>query len=319
MIGAMYALWRRIPTILPFAVMAAFVSVQCSSAQATSNQTGGSDLVKQGQQLAAQGKQDEALALYRQALEQSPDSFEALLALGSLQDLKGQYDEARKEIGKAIEVAPTPKAKIQAQRTMAISYAFQNRAADAAKYEQPVFDAQLAAGDYFAAGEAADELARIYLESGDLNDAYTWYQKGYQTGLKQPDITDSRKNVWLFRWENAQARIAIRRGNRQEAQKHVLAAKDYLDKAADPQQQAFYPYLTGYVAFYEGDYKTAIADLQNANQRDPFILVLLAQAYEKTGDKTRAMDYYRKVLAFNIHNPANAFARPIAKEKFQGS
>ncbi len=254
-----------------------------------------------------------------QSPQQPPDSFEALLSTGTALDLNGEYGEARKDIAKAIDVAPSPKAKIQAQRTMAISYAFEGKASDAAKFEKPVFESHLAAKDYYEAGETADELARIYLESGDLNDAYTWYQKGYQTGLKQPDITDSRKNVWSFRWENAQARIAAHRGNRQEAEKHVLAAKDYLDKAADPQQQNFYPYLTGYVAFCQGDYKTAIVDLQSASQRDPFILSLMAQAYEKIGNKTEAMDYYRKVLTFNTHNPANAFARPLARQKLQGS
>ncbi len=255
-------------------------------------------------------------ALFAQSNSLSGELNSHTLLSGAAQlDLDGQYDQARKEIAKAIETAPSPKDKLQAERTMAISYAFDHKASDAAKYEQPVFDAHVAANDYWEAGETADELARIYLESGDLNDAYTWYQKGYETGLKQPDITDSRKTVWAFRWENAQARIAARRGNREEAQKHVLAAKDFLDKSGDQQQQAFYPYLTGYVAFYEGDYKTAIADLQNANQRDPFILSLLGQAYEKTGNQAQAMDYYRKVMTFKMHNPANAFARPIGASK----
>lgn len=294
-------------------------AAQSPAPEPASSQGDRADLVKQGRKLASEGKQDEALALYRQALQQSPNSFDALLSMGTALDLKGDYGEARKDIAKAIDVAPTSKEKGQAERTMAISYAFEEKASDAAKFEQPVFESQLAAKDYYAAGETADELARIYLESGDLNDAYAWYQKGYNTGLKQPDITDSRKNVWSFRWENAQARIAARRGNRQEAEKHVLAAKDYLDKAADQQQHNFYPYLTGYVAFYEGDYKTAIVDLQTASQRDPFILSLMAQAYEKIGDKAQAMDYYRKILTFNMHSPTNAFARPLAWHKLQGS
>lgn len=75
------------------------------------------------------------------------------------------------------------------------------------------------------------------------------------------------------------------------------------------------PYLTGYVAFYNGDYKTAIAELQKADQRDPLNLVLLAQAYEKPGDAAAAMDFYRKVLESNGHSPTNAFARPLAKKK----
>ena len=39
-------------------------------------------LVKQGQKLNSEGKQDEALKLYKQALEKSPNSYEAHLESG---------------------------------------------------------------------------------------------------------------------------------------------------------------------------------------------------------------------------------------------
>ena len=45
----------------------------------------------------------------------------------------------------------------------------------------------------------------------------------------------------------------------------------------------FYPYLAGYVALYTGDYGTAIKELQNANQKDPFVLCLLAQTLREAG------------------------------------
>jgi tetratricopeptide (TPR) repeat protein len=198
---------------------------------------------------------------------------------------------------------------------MAFSYAFERNAAGAAKYEQPLYDDDITKKNFFAAGEVANELARIYLESGDLDNAQTWYAKGHDAGLKQKDIKPAGVDLWNFRWEHAQARIAARRGNRAEAQKHVAAAKAIIDKGTNPEQAPFFPYLEGYVAYYLGDYKGAIADLQNADQRDPFILVLLAQSYEKSGDKTQAIEYYKKVLAANNHNPTNAFARPIAKKK----
>lgn len=291
------------------------LAAQSPTNQAFAGQSNAPQFVREARQLNSQGKQDEAITVLRKGLQESPNSFDGHLALGTTLDLHGDYDEAHKEIARAIELAPSPQAKAQAEKTMAISYAFQHKAKDAAKYEQDVFDSQLAAKDYYAAGETADELARIYIESGNLEDAYKWYKTGYETGLKEPDISESRKNVWAFRWENAQARIAARRGNREEAQKHVDAAKADLDKANDSQQQSFYPYLCGYVAFYEGDYKKAIAELQQGNQGDPFILSLLAQAYEKTGDQAQAIELYRKILTFNMHNPTNAFARPLAKQK----
>jgi tetratricopeptide (TPR) repeat protein len=125
--------------------------------------------------------------------------------------------------------------------------------------------------------------------------------------------------LWLFRWENAQARIAARQGKADEAKQHTSAAKAALEKANNPDQARFYPYLTGYVAFYLKDYKTAITDLQKADQRDPLNLVLLGEAYEKSGEAAKAKEYYRKVLMSNAHNPTNGFARPVAKKKLAGS
>jgi tetratricopeptide (TPR) repeat protein len=201
---------------------------------------------------------------------------------------------------------------------MAMSYAFEGRAAEAAKFEQQVFDARLAKNDFVGAAGTGNELARIYLESGDTGHAFAWYRTGYDTALRAPNMTEADRNLWLFRWENAQARLAARDGKADEANKHVTAAKAALDKANNPEQASFYPYLTGYVAFYTRDYKTAIADLQKADQKDPLILALLAESYENTGDKTQAAEYYKKVLESNGHGPTNAFARPLAKKKVAG-
>lgn len=274
------------------------------------------DLVKQGMKLNSEGKQDEALALYNQALQLSPDSYQAHLAAGMALDLKGDYQQARQHLSKAIEQAPAD-AKERAWRTMAISYAFQCNVPEANNYEQQAFDGGMAKQDFTGAAEVANELARIDLECGNSDNAYKWYKTGYDTALRKPAIDDAERNLWLWRWENAQARIAARRGEQQQAQQHVTAAKTALDKANNPDQVRFYPYLTGYVALYSGDYKSAIADLQKADQRDPFVLSLLAQAYEKSGDRTQAMECYRKVLNSNAHNPTNAFARPLAKKKLK--
>ena len=273
------------------------------------------ELVKQGQKLNSEGKQDEALALYDRALQVSPNLFQADLAAGIALDLQGKYQEARQHLAKAIEEAP-PASKVQTLRTMAVSYAFEHNADDAAKYERQAFDLQFSAEQFADAGGTADELARIYLESGDPDNAFQWYQSGHLTAMRQPNLSPAERDLWEFRWESALARIRVRElGRGAEAQNHVIAAKAILDKGDNPDQGRFYPYLSGYVAFYRNDYKTAIAELQKGDQNDPAVLSLLAQAYEKSGDKTQALDYYRKVLTINTHSPANAFARPLAKEK----
>src|SRR5216683_1646344 len=276
------------------------------------------ELVKQGEKLNSDGKQDEALKLYSKALEQSPNLYEAHLDAGVALDLKGEYQEARKHFAKAIEVAPAD-VKPQALRAMAMSYAFEGNAKEAEKFEQQVFVARLANRDFTGAAGIANELGRIYLESGDTENAYKWYKAGYEAALQKPGLSEAEKNLWIFRWENAQARIAARRGQHDEAQQHVAAAKAALDKANNPEQARFYPYLTGYIAFYTADYKTAIVELQKADQHDPMVLALLGEAYEKSGDAAQAKTYYGKVMESTSHNPANAFARPLAKKKLAGA
>ena len=272
------------------------------------------DLVKRGQKLASDGKHDEAFALYQQALEADPDLYDAQLYMGVALDLQGKYIEARQHLSKAIELA-SEQQTVQSLRVMAVSYAFERNTSKASEYERRAFELQDTWKRYEDAASTANELARIYLESGDLDNAYKWYETGRSTGLKKPNITDAEKDLWTFRWEAAQARIAARRGKKEEAQQHLAVMNGIVYKNDNPDQAHFYPYLVGYVALYTGDYPTAIKQLQQADQRDPFVLSLLGQAYEKSGDKAQAVVYYQKIMTVYQHNPSNAFARPLAKQK----
>jgi tetratricopeptide (TPR) repeat protein len=273
------------------------------------------EFVEQGQQLIREGEPGEALALYRKTLDTSPNSIPAILAAGSVLDLMGKGTEARTYFAKATEKADTPEHKAGAQRAVAISYAFEGNCQKAAEYERQVFDFYATVKNFYQQGEIADEAARICIDAGDFDVAQKWYSLGRGIGLKEPDIKPARQDLWNFRWEHAQARLAIRRGQKAEAEKHVAAAKTILDKGAIPEQAIFFPYLLGYVAFYSGDYKTALAELQKANQNDPFIQCLIGQSYEKIGDKNQAADYYRKAANASSHNPPAAYAVPFARKK----
>lgn len=273
------------------------------------------EFIKQGQQLMREGKLEEALTLYRQTLKTSPDSSAANVAAGSVLDLMGKGEEARNYFTKAVKAADTPEHKAGAQRAMAMSYAFEGNCSKAIEYEKQVFDFYATAKDFFRQGEIADEAARVCVDSGDLDAAYKWYKIGHDTGLQEPDIKPARQDLWNFRWEHAQARIAARRGDPADAQKHVAAAKAILDKGAIPEQAPFFPYLKGYVAFYAGDYKTALDELKQANQNDPFIQSVIGQTYENLGDEGKALEFYRKASTAISHNPAAAYAVPFAKKK----
>jgi Flp pilus assembly protein TadD len=281
------------------------------------------EFIEQGRQLMREGKLEEALALYQRTLQASPDSMAANVAAGNVLDLMGRGADARRDFQKAIDSADTPEHKAMAERAMAISYAFERNCRKAGDYERRVFEYYGTAKNFYQQGEIADEAGRVCIDSsgessqtgGDLDAAHRWYELGYQTGLKEPNIQPARVDLWDFRWEHAQARLAARRDEEAEANKDVAAAKAVLDRGKIPQQEQFFPYLEGYVAFYAGDYKTALADLLKSNQDDAFIQCMLGQTYEKLGDKAKARDYYRKAAAAPSHNPPAAYAVPFAKKR----
>ena len=262
-----------------------------------------------------EGKLEEALALYRQTLQTSPLSLPANIAAGNALDLMGKGEEARKYFQKAIDVAEKPEQRASANRALAMSYAFEGSCKKAVEYEQKVFDYYVGVQDFFQQGEIADEAARVCIDAGDLDTAFRWYKDGHDAGLREPDIKTARVDLWNFRWEHAQARIAARGGNLAGARDHLTAAKAILDKGTNPEQAPFFPYLSGYVAFYGQDYKTAAEELSKANQSDPFIQCLLGQTYERLGEKDKAIESYRKAAAATAHNPPSAYAVPFAKKR----
>jgi Flp pilus assembly protein TadD len=239
------------------------------------------------------------------------------LRAGVALDLAGRGAEARKHFASAIHAAAQPAAKLDAQRAMAISYAFDGDCKGAEKYDGAAYDFLIQAQNFSSAGEVANELGRICLDAGAIDSAYNWYRRGHDAGLTPENLSDGQKDLWNFRWAHARARIAARRGKADEAAKYVAAAKVILDKHTNPDQEVYLPYLTGYVAFYVGDYSRALEQLHEANQTDPFIQCLIAQSYEKLGELENARTWYGKAAGTGAHSVPAAFARPFSVRKLQ--
>jgi tetratricopeptide (TPR) repeat protein len=273
--------------------------------------------LRQAQSLARQGKHDEAILVYSAYLQENPKSIPALTGMANLLDVVGQNATARNTFQRALALAETPAQKAQITRGMALSYAFENDCANAAKLLETVYQYQVTAGDAYQQGEMLNEAARICLEAGAFDQAEHLYRRGTEAGLKEKDIKTERAALWSFRLEHALARLAARRGQRETALKHVATARLLLDGNAElaQQQEIFYPYLTGYVALYTGEPAKAITELAKANQSDPFIQILLGMAHEKLGHAEQAESWFAKAATTTGHNPPAAFALYYTRQR----
>jgi tetratricopeptide (TPR) repeat protein len=275
-------------------------------------QTSARELVQEGEKLLRDGHVDEALARFKDAVAAAPELFEAQYGAGRAFDLIGHHMEARNHLEQAIKLAPEDR-RDQALTAMGISYAFEARADDAARYYQRVFDAQMQGDDRPNASATANAIGRIYLESGNTGKAEQWYRTGYETGKKVSQQPAAGLALVEMRWHNAMGRIATRRGDRKAALRQAQNAKAQLDAGGNDGQRPFYPYLLGYIAFYARDYRGAVAQLAQGDQDDPFVLGLTAQAYEKLRDTAKAREFYAKVMGSTAHSINAAFSRPRAR------
>jgi len=200
-----------------------------------------------------------------------------------------------------------------------VSWTFVGDVKQATPFFKKVFDRRVEAADYSGAADVANELGRVLLELGDPGGGFTWYRTGYQTAQRKPKLSAADRALVELRWEHAQSRIAVRRGNLADARRHLASVKMLVDQQPNSDQRPQYAYLAGYVAYYAKDYRRAIVELQQADQDDPFILLLLAQGHEHAGDAARAREFYQKVLSSNSHAVNNAFARPVARRQLARS
>lgn len=247
-------------------------------------------------------------------------------------DSEGSTTKSREIIQRLVDGAPDPAARAEAQRALAMSYAFDGDCARAAKMEDLVIaywvtrEQAEPQNAFYQEGEMANEAARVCIDAGDLATSERYYRRGTELGLKEPEPRTHPKSLWDFRLAHALARLAARRGNKAEAARQIAAARAALDgdKAMAAQQERFFPYLTGYVALYTGDLKTAEADLTTAlsmkgNANDPFFNCLLGMTYEKLGQKDKAKELYKKAYDLATgHNPPAAFVRPFARKRLAG-
>jgi tetratricopeptide (TPR) repeat protein len=273
-------------------------------------------LVAEGQKLRAAGKVDEALGRFDRALTLDPKSYEAHLGKGIALDIKGQYAQARSHLEQALALADD-NARDSVFAATAVAYVFAGDVQNAARTYQKLYDRYVTANRFDSAAEVANALGRVYLETGDIKRAEQWYQTGRDSSQKLSSLPDDQVDLWAMRWHSAAARIASRKGDRATADRETAAIKTLADKN-ELNTKAFtsvYQYIAGYTALDAKDYDGAIAALLKADQNDPFIMGLMAQAYEKKGDAASAKPLYAKVMDAPGHSIQNALTRAIATKR----
>ena len=273
----------------------------------------------QGQNLAGLGRHDEARAAYERAIEISDRTPRAYALLGNYHLMKGDYARAREYYTIARGKVPKGVPPGATSYGVAFTHLYEGNVDEALKTLAAYVD------DYRNATVRGDlpevfvwnSIARINLENGRLEEAMKAYEKGFES-VPGSKLGEEDKKIWLGRLHHGRGRTLARMGKPEEAWKEAEIVRQMIADGGErgKQFEPAYHYIAGYLKLEAGDAAAAIEHLKQAEvEDDPFRMLLLARAYEKTGKKEDAKKLYSDIVTFPQSNLERALAYREAKKK----
>jgi tetratricopeptide (TPR) repeat protein len=255
------------------------------------------------------GRFDDSIAQYRKALGVDPNFINSHQGIAAALMYQGKPDEAAAELQKI-----TDKARSDAERRTAL-FALTVVDVDSGKLDKALADVD----QQYQLGEKTNDLpamtgdlqlrGNILLEQGKADEAKAAYEKGLKMTEGSTLAQDIKDNAKIFHHYNL-ARVALVKKDLATAKAEAETFQKQTEPLKNPFQTRQTHELLGMIALESKDFDTAIAELQQANQQNPYDLYRLCLAYQGKGDNAKAKEYCTKAANFNTLPALNlAFIR----------
>ena len=150
------------------------------------------------------------------------------------------------------------------------------------------------------------------LEMGKPDEAKALFERGLKMTQDSNLSQEIKDNAKLFHHYNL-TRVALAKKDLTTAKTEAEAFRKGTETLKNPFQTKQAHELLGMIALEAKDYDNAVAELQQANQQNPYDLYRLCQAYQGKGDAGKAKESCTKAAAFNSLPQLNlAFIRTKA-------
>jgi tetratricopeptide (TPR) repeat protein len=262
--------------------------------------------------LLKMGRFDESVTQYRKALAIDSNFINSHQGIAAALLYQGKPDDAAAELQKL-----TDKARSDAERRTAL-FGLTVVDVDSGKLDQALAEVD----KQYALGEKTNDVAgmtgdlqlkgNIMLEMGKADEAKALYERLVKMTDDSSLSQEIKDNTKLFHHYNL-TRVALAKKDLATAKTEAEAFRKGTESLKNPFQTKQAHELAGMIALEAKDYEAAIAELQQANQQNPYDLYRLCQAYQGKGDSAKAKESCTKAATFNSLPQLNlAFIRTKA-------
>jgi tetratricopeptide (TPR) repeat protein len=264
--------------------------------------------------LLKMGRFDEAITQYNKALAINSNFINSHFGIAAALMYQGKTAEAQAELQKM-----TQKARTDGERRTAL-FGQTVVAIDSGKLDQALAEVEK---QYAVAQKSNDAAAmtgdlqlkgNVLLEAGKYEAAKEAFVQAVKTTTDSSLSQQVKDNAERFSHYNF-ARVAVAKKDLATAKTETETFRKGAEAAKNANQLKQAHELAGRIALEEKNYDNAISELSQANQQNPDVLYLTAQAYKAKGDAANAKTFFTKAAKFNSLPQLNyAFIRNKAEK-----
>ncbi len=273
-----------------------------------------------GQISLNQGKFDVAKAAFERASSLDASTPRVHTFLGNIHLLRGDYAKARDLFKASLARKREGTAPFGPNYGLAYTYIYEGDVKSALAIMQgyKVDYDKTPGAQNFPPVFIWNSIGRLLLENGKAEESIKAYEAGYAT-IPASNLPEVDKKTWLGRLHHGKGRALAKLGKHEEAWKEAELIKKMIDEAGEEGKPFMpaYHYIAGYLKLESGDYAKAVEHLKQADLTDNFHRLLLARAYEKSGDQASAQKLYKQIVDSTDVTLERALAYPEAKKKLK--
>ena len=249
--------------------------------------------------LMKRGRFDESIAQYQKALSIDPHFGNSRIGIASNLMLQGKHDAAAAEAQKLYDAARDDGDRRFALFARTVIYVDGGRTKAALAEAQKEYDLDAGRGD--SANMSADALliGNILLDAGRPAAAAERFRHSLDI-LEQSSLSSDVKEDAKLAAHYNDGRVALAKGDLATAKSESAAYIGGAEERHNTFRIRQAHELAGMIALAERGFDAAISELGQANQQDPQVLFLTAQAYRGKGDAAKAKDLAGRAAKANV-------------------
>jgi tetratricopeptide (TPR) repeat protein len=247
--------------------------------------------------LLKMGRFAESIASYRKALSFDSLFVSSHIGVAAAQLYMGQPKEASATLARLSDLARNDGERRAALYAMAVVAADGGRLPDALAQVASEYAVAEKTGDVASMSADLRNRGAILVEMGKYDEAGAAFERALQL-IQDSDLAADIKENAAFSRHYDEVQVALGRRQLEVAKAEAAQFQQAVAAKGNPTLTKLAHELAGAVALAQKDHATAITELQQASQQDPYNLYRLALAFQAGGDREKARDYLGRAAHF---------------------